>query len=238
MNGVEMRWVTRLGVLAFVGVTILFVVSAPRLSHEEFAAGAGGLQALFLVPALTVAVLTLLADSRDRRVDRVVTLHTELTSGELDAARRRLVKHLRDHRTPPIASRDELKMDHTLSRYSDGQPSQGSVRRYLLRWARRGDVAQQPNRPLDDTNRLLRYFGRAEAMRVAGSLHEPLLVQLIGRHAPWINLAIEPEANNTMRKSLSNFSDWANDYAEINKHKHDFLADWGSNRMKDFGRIR
>jgi hypothetical protein len=219
MNGVEMRRLIRIAVLTFVGVAILLSVWGWLLDDNQFSAAASGLQALFLVPALTLAVATLLSDSRDRRVDRVTTLHTELTSGELDEARRRLVKHLREHgpdNKPRVVSRHELDKDQTLSKYSNGQPS----------------------RPLDDTNRLLRYFERAEAMRLAGSLFEPLLVQLIGRHATWINLAIEPEANNTLRRSLSNFADWANEYAESNKHRFPYLADWGSSRTKDFGQIQ
>ena len=104
-----------------------------------------------------MAALSLLADSHDRRVDRVLEFHQQLTSGELQAARLRLVGHLRNHGASGKvnrATRDDLRTDPVLSRYA-------------------GDASKI--RPIDDINLMLRFFERVNAARIASSVNLPLL---------------------------------------------------------------
>jgi hypothetical protein len=167
----------RIAVSAILTALITLAVLARFLDADQYAAFAGAIQALIVVPALIVGVATLLSDRHDRRVDRVLEFHQELVSGELQAARTRLTRHLREHGTggkPRRVTRDELKSDPALKEYSG--TSEFS--------------------PTGDFNQILRYFERVDCARLANSVDLPLLAELVGRHAVWLDLAIEikPEA--------------------------------------------
>lgn len=167
------------------------------------------------MPAITVAALSLLADSHDRRVDRVLEFHQQLTSGEMQEVRLRLVGHLRSHGANGKvrrATRDELRTDPVLSKYT-------------------GDASNI--RPIDDVNLILRFFERVNSARIAGSVNLPLLVELLGRHAGWLDLAIGQE-DKVPRAPLHDLATWANEFAATNQNKYPYLSNWGSNRAEDF----
>jgi uncharacterized protein (DUF58 family) len=92
-----MKRLVRIAIVADVAIAIFLIALAIWLGAEWLGAAATAIQAVFIVAALAVAAGTLLSDSRDRRVDRVIALHSELTSGELQEARIRFVNHLRRH---------------------------------------------------------------------------------------------------------------------------------------------
>lgn len=196
-------------------VLVMLVVAAPVLKADQYSALASAIQALAVVPAITAAALSLLADSHDRRVDRVLEFHQQLTSGELQAARLRLVGHLRRHGSSGKArqaTRDELRADPVLSRYTSDA---------------------NKIRPIDDINLMLRFFERVNAARIAGSVNLPLLVELVGRHAGWLDQAIGQE-DQVPRAPLHDLATWANEFAVANQGKYPYLSNWGSNRAEDF----
>lgn len=206
----------RLAWIAGSVVLVILVVTAPLLKADQYSALASAIQALAVVPAITVAALSLVADSHDRRVDRVLEFHQQVTSGGVQAARLRLVHHLRGHGTNGKVrqtTRDELRADPVLSKYS-------------------GDASHI--RPIDDVNLVLRFFERVNAARIAGSVNLPLLVELLGRHAGWLDLAIGPE-DQVPRAPLHDLATWANEFATTHQDKYPYLRNWGSNRAEDFG---
>jgi hypothetical protein len=207
-----MRSALILGVVVFV----ILLVAAPLLPADQYGALASAIQALAVVPAITVGALYLRADSHDRRVDRVLEFHEQLTSGEVQAARTRLTRHLRKHGVdgrPRVTSREELRSDPTMSKYSDNDSEHS---------------------PHQDVNLVLRFFERVNAARIAGSVDYALLTQLVGRHAVWLDRAIADEAGRDPRESMSSLADWANHFAEVNKRRYPFLRNWGMNRSQDF----
>jgi hypothetical protein len=190
------------------------------LAVESFSAWATGVQAAGVVLALSLAVKTLRNDSRDRRVDRTLALHKELTSGRLDAARRRLVDHLKEHGTGefPVwqVTRDELRNDPALSRYSE------------------------PNEtfsPEQDAGLLKRYFERCCLAQIRGIVDPPVFLELIGRHARWFDYALMPDKTNT-RRLLGELAVWADVYVAQNQATYSFLQNWGETRLRDFPRRR
>lgn len=191
----------------------------PWFDSGRYSAYAAGLQAFGIVTAFLVGAIAIYFDGRDRRVDRVYSLHQELTVGELDDARRRLVDHLRKHSGPgPLQRRyspDELRVDPTLDHY---------------------DGPQQDFTPRSDLGLLLRFFERARLVREAGSAHDAVFVELIGRHAGWWNCVIKNE-NRKSRKGLMGLGTWADDFATKNQDRYEYLRDWGETRRKEFGSL-
>jgi hypothetical protein len=88
--------------------------------------------------------------------------------------------------------------------------------------------------PLDDANLIVRFFARVNASRVAGSLDDSLLVELIGRNATWLNMAITPDPDELFREPLYLLATWADQFAAMHHHKYLYLADWGARRARDF----
>src|SRR6266704_6667697 len=70
------------------------------MNADWFAALAGAIQALGVVPALAVGAMALRGDRNDRQVDRVLELHQELVGSELDVDRRQVARRARETGDP------------------------------------------------------------------------------------------------------------------------------------------
>jgi hypothetical protein len=161
--------------------------------------------------------MALSSDRHDKQVDRVLLLHSELVNGETQAARIRLVEHLRrwgEGQRARIVTRSELLNTPGLSVYQDDSSSN----------------------PMQDANTVLRFFERANAAVKWSSVYEPLFHQLIIRHARWWEVALressEPWAG---REALSELTAWGLAY-ETRHPELAYLASWQANRDRDFGR--
>lgn len=209
---------TRATYLIAIGVSCLAVILIPLtwLSAGTFAAYAGAVQAIGVLFAIIIAVTALQNDSRDRRVDRTMELHRELTTDRLGEARRRLGAHLRMHGSSehPVKSvlMSALRDDESLSVYQP--PISG------------GD-------PFDDLNQIIRFFERCWMALIRGSVDQPIFAELIGQQAAWWDLALIQDHTNA-RQYLSELSIWAAGYAASNAGKYPNLADWGRTRRYDF----
>jgi hypothetical protein len=191
------------------------------LKPDQYQALSGGIQALGVVLALTIAVMTLLSDSRDRRIDRVLQLHEMMTTRDAEAMRDRLYKHLlsRDQAEPPVraVSLDELKPGGTLDHYAN----------------------DPDHSPYQDVRQLLRLFERANATRAGGAIEEPLFHELIARHATWWAVAVgsKPRAAPYVLNPLLDLARWADDYQLTkNDPAKYYMRTWGESRMQSFGR--
>lgn len=208
----RLLWIGSIGlsVLIFLWAGATGVVDSAR-----FGALTGGVQAIGVVVALGLGAATLLRDSRDRRVDRVLALHEELMTGELWHARHRLVRHLRSLGAEGKAravSRAELMNDPDVSHYDGGTEAT----------------------PLMDADLLVRFFERANAVLVAGSVHEPMFVDLIGRHTFWWNTAIRAAPEWTTREHLTDLKNWTSRYIH-NELRGRPMPSWTQSVVRDFG---
>ncbi|GAA0341960.1 hypothetical protein [Micropruina glycogenica] len=96
-------WLKRLGlqaIIAAVVITIPLIVAAPLLTPDAYSAFAAALQTVIVGVTLLAALRTYHADSRDRRVDRVLALHEEFFEPSFQASRRALVLKLRAGQVP------------------------------------------------------------------------------------------------------------------------------------------
>lgn len=198
---------------------ILAALIAPAafLNSNRYSAYATGLQALGVLIALILALITLDADRHDKRVDRVLALHQELVTGEIEGCRIRLIDHLRKRgggRHVLAVTREDLQKDPRLSHY-DGQSE------YT---------------PFHDANTVLRFFERANAAVKARTVHEPLFHELIVRHALWWNTALRSSATPWVgRSALEELTSWAELYEKVHGARIGYLASWRKNRDHDFG---
>jgi hypothetical protein len=122
----------------------VLILPIPWLDPIQYQGYVLAFQAVGILATLGIATVTFRGDSRDRRVDRVLALHNELTSGEVGAARRRLAAHLRQHGPRDRlkqwvlqATTEQLKKQSDLSHYRHDSPKQvsddkvGAARRRL-----------------------------------------------------------------------------------------------------------
>lgn len=209
----RIRALSSFGLVVVVSAAFLALGLTGWLDSGTYGALTGGVQAIGVVVALALGTATLRSDSRDRRVDRVLALHQELFGGEVQAARIRLVNHMRSgsSRRAKVVSRADLA-DGSLAEYSSS-----SV--YL---------------PRRDANVLLRFFERANAARLAKAVYLPLYATLIGGHAAWWDKAIRYDRSWPARQHLAELGSWAHDYARINQSRHPNLALWLSRIDDDF----
>ena len=152
------------------GLTVLLaaVLVAPvwALDPDRYSAMGAMVQAFSVTVAAGIAIATIRSNRHDRRTDRVLEIHRELTEGPTNEARVRLAEHLRRTasegnillQTTP----DQLK-DPELEVSAYAQPSTSS--------------------PRHDLSLLVRLFERAEAAREARTVDERLFTKLIGGHA-------------------------------------------------------
>jgi hypothetical protein len=154
--------------LALVAVAVVFVLigAFQLISMDSYSALTDGIQAVGVIVALAVAAATLRADSRNQTLDRVLSLHQELMSGEVGAARVRLVRHLRGHdRGPTRPTRLEELHNGPLATYS-------------FQAMKLDEESVKTHRPDLDVNILLRYFERADSAREAGAVYFPVFADL------------------------------------------------------------
>ena len=196
-------------------LVLLLTLPAPWLTPDKYSAYALAVQAIGVLATLGIAVATLRGDSRDRRVDRVLAFHQELTSGETNAARVRLVQHLRENgrnsRVLQVSTTQLRDRDSKLSGYRDASVNET---------------------PSDDVGLLLRFFERAWLAQATGSLEDSMSASLIGAHAGWWDRAILPSPSPA-RAALAELAAWANKFAETHKSESQF-TNWGKTRQKDF----
>jgi len=208
---------SRMSRFAVAGLALLLLVAliGPyRLAPEAYTAYTSAIQAFGVVIALGLGVWTLKTDSRDRRVDRVLALHQELTTGEVGEARSRLAHHLGAGSEPRVirrASRNQLKSDPALQNYKPLVEGQS---------------------PDHDLTLLLRFFERVHVAQLRGSLDDLMLTALIGRHVDWWDSAIDRE-ERAARLPMAQLSDWTNSYAERHSTNR-ALENWGRTRSHDF----
>jgi hypothetical protein len=211
-----------------VGTTLLLIVAigliafAFPLNAGQYQALAGAVQAIVVVAAFTIGLQTLMSDRRDRQVDRVLKLNEDLTAGPLDAARRRLVNHLRSHGQAGRAlevSLEDLDGDVQLISYPD---------------------TNIKGKPAEDARTILRFFERANAARLGHTVEISLFHELIGRHAVWLALALGKDPDQSQVAGLLELAEWANAYYDrySAKSQRSYLRNWGRSRMRDFGRIQ
>jgi hypothetical protein len=219
-----MQWRGRYTAVALFGViawTLLVALPGAWWPPDKYSAWATGLSTIAVVLALALAILTLRTDVKDRQVDRTLSLHAELTTGEVNDARLRLVDHLREHgstnstghRMPRRASLEELRPGSGIGTY--GPNGQGN--------------------PKDDLSKILRFFERARLVRDAGSADDPLFVELIGRHACWWNCVLVRDSDRGSRRTLMQLGLWCDAFADKHKRHYSYLEGWGKARIDDFG---
>ena len=200
---------------------VFLLLFIPLFNADQYQAFAAGIQTVFVTAALAAAVLALLADGHARRVDRVIALNERLTTGEVDAARRRLVDHLRDFAPQQAGARAvslaELRQDPALSRYVNGPGG---------------------TTPLRDAQIVVRFMEAANAAREGRIVDEKLLHELVGRHAAWFAVAFSGDSADPAPAPILRLASWANDYAATYKGpKPPYIENWGKTRRKDFGRV-
>lgn len=199
-------------------VAIAAIIGAFEMSETSFSNYLAAFQAVGVVLALAIGVWTIVAGAHNQRVDRVLSLHAELTGGETDHARRRLATHLRKTAPPGTnvrqASVDELRDEPDSTAYS----------------------TDSNHKPTEDAIVVLRFFERVRLAQHSKALDDPMTAELIGRHAGWWNQAITLD-DRTSRKALSEFAEWANDFASRNDKRYPYLESWGDTRLRDFGQL-
>jgi hypothetical protein len=213
---------------------LAFGLSQLRIAAHQVGVGVeqlrhGAEQARQGAEQLAQGTRTFETDVYDRRVDRVYGLHAELTTGEMDGARRRMTRHIfaqpryvvklekgQTRDILPRLSRQDMR-EGALSSYSDAR-----------------DLEQSD--PGRDTGLLLRFFERARMQQLAGSVDDPVFVELIGRHAAWFNSALK-EDNSKTRRALMELGMWADRRADELKATHSYLSDWGQSRLEAFGSL-
>jgi hypothetical protein len=219
-----MQWRSRYTAAALFGViawTLLVALPGAWWTADRYSAWATGLSTIAVVVALALAIFTLKTDVKDRQVDRTLSLHAELTSGEINDARLRLVAHLRKHGSinsaghhlPRRVSLEELRIGSGIGTY--GSNDQHS--------------------PKEDLSKILRFFERARLVRDAGSADDPLFVELIGRHACWWNCILVRDSGRGSRRTLMQLGLWCDAFADKHRRHYPYLEGWGEARINDFG---
>ena len=195
------------------------VVAGP--SHwwgpAKYGAYATGLSTFAVALALLIAAVTFRSDVRDRKVDRTLALHAELTTGDTNDARLRLVRALRE--LPRCGAGHLVPARYSL--FDEG----GSLSEH---------ETGLESLPINDRSDLLRFAERARMAWDSGSVDDAMFVELIGRHLTWWNCALEDSNASTGRRALMSVAKRCDSYADRHKD-HAYFADWGVTRTRDFG---
>ena len=199
-------------------ILIALVIPIAFFDPQQYSAYASGIQAIGVLIALVLAMLTLGADRHDKQVDRVLILNSEFVTGELQGCRMRLINHLRKHRDGLYiqgVTRDDLLNDPQLSTYDD----------------------DSAHTPYDDVYTILMYFERANAAIKTRTVYEPLFHELIMRHALWWDLALPPSSNPMVgRVALGELVSWEHAHEEAHGPRLEYVSSWYANFERDFGR--
>ncbi|MGM1065446.1 hypothetical protein [Saccharothrix sp. Mg75] len=194
---------------------VLLVVPIWFLNADQYQALATGVQALGVTVALVFGAGSLLSDNHNRKVDRALGLHAELTAGDVQTARVRLLVHLQGARengkVRPVALA-RLRADDGIATYAD--PASG--------------------RPLRDANVVLRYFERVNAARVAGIADLPFLHELIGVHALWWDRAIARDEGEPLRRGLAELATWVEHHSRTRARGAHYPEGWARYLGRDF----
>lgn len=211
-----MDWLTKPRGLGSIAASWFLVVALPARFVDEprYTAYATGLQAFGLVLAFSFGVLSLAADGKSRRVDRVYGLHQELTTGGIDDARRRVLEAVQAGAPQPTRRL-------FLEAWGPGDPSVY-------------EIVPVGSSLAKDVGRLLRFFERARLVQVSGSSDDATFAELVGRHAAWWNCCIA-NVDEHSRRPLMELALWADDFAERHRSRYSYLNRWGENRVEDFG---
>ena len=164
--------------------------------------------------ALVIAVIAQAGDIGNRKVDRVLELHREMTSGQTGDARTRLgwfYRHSRSNGTLPRLTRAQLKSET----YKES------------------DMDCAAPTPRLDSDRLLRFFERVNAARDQGSLDDYSAALLLGRQATWWDRAIRRDDDDPTRRPLAVFADWSSDFVR-GKANDPRFAGWATRTELDF----
>jgi hypothetical protein len=202
--------------LSTVFLIIIFVPIA-FLTSQKFSSYASAIQALGILIAIIIAVTTLRSDSRDRKVDRTLALHEELSTGSVGSARRRLGLHIRE-----IGG---LQNPITGVLITDFRDANG-ISTYSPPFNNESD-------PYTDAELIVRFFERCRMVLYSESIDELIFVKLIGRQAAWWDNAFSPDGTNA-RRALAEVSEWATAFAESHKERFPYFANWGNTRKYDF----
>ncbi|MDQ2587853.1 hypothetical protein [Saccharothrix yanglingensis] len=207
---------SRVAVALTAATATLLVVPIRFLDADQYQALATGVQALGVTVALVFGAGTLLADTHSRKVDRALGLHAELTAGDVQAARVRLLVRLQGTRAEggvrPVTL-DRLRTDDGFAAYA----------------------APERGRPLRDANVVLRYFERVNAARVAGVVDLPLLHELIGVHVLWWDRAIARDEGEPLRGGLAELAAWVDRHSRTKARDAHYLTSWARYLGRDFG---
>ena len=215
-------------------VAVLVVVFAPAywLVPERYGAYAAGVQAAGVLLALIYASSTLTTQKvvaaealRSQvdldRVNRTLGFHEAMVSGEIQAARIRLIDHLRslgpDRR--PLRVTIKTLRDQEYSRPEDEpRAAEGNYR---------------PT-PIHDVHIVLRFFERAEPALARGLVEPALFHQIMGRHIAWWDEALDRNEGEAVRYALSTLGDrvWAHIHEDPAQSTH--VANWMRNLAQDF----
>lgn len=176
-------------------------------------------QGIPVLVALLIAMRTLNSGRADSRVERTLTIHRELTTGELGHARWRLANHLRLHATN--AAKVRVVGLRELS------PPRTSPEDHLSQYERSVTGA-----PRHDATSLLRFFERVEVAWDRDTLDKVMLCRLVGRHAGWWDLAFEPR-DTRERTPLTRLAQKLNTFVKSHPEEADF-NEWWAERQRDF----
>jgi hypothetical protein len=203
--------------IPLIGLTavVVFTISIFLLNSGQYQALASGVQAVGVLVALALGVSTLQADSNDRRVDRVIAYHSQISGGELQLARQRLIEYLLDHASGgvmPVLSWTDLRSHSKLIAYAD--PTESPVR---------------------DAQRLLEYFEGVWGAHNSGATEDHLLFMLLGGYVTWWDRALS-EADADLSRSLHEFAGWISDVASCTLESSRMI-DWQESITRDFGAL-
>jgi hypothetical protein len=207
-----------MAIAAVAVIVIILLITIPLMNAGQYQALAGGIQAVGVTAALIFGALTLQHDRHSKKVDRVLELHQSLTSGDLQASRIRLMRHLVRHSDKSSArvrstSIKELRDDGgVLSVYDD----------------------DALNTPIVDLNLVLRFMERSNVARRSGVVDLPLFHELVCGHALWWNRAINADPNEPLSLRLIDLVEWTNEYRT--RHHPSYCDIWDVNMRRDFGR--
>lgn len=160
-----------------------FLVGA---STDWWTAGPTIALAAIAFAAALVAACALFVANRDARVDRTIALHRDMTTGETQAARRRLGATLW-HRGAQESQRPNVCCTPAWADFLPGVPG-GSDAGWLVTYPSdvvvTGDDVKRL-RPLDDLYLLLSGFERLSEAFDAGTLHKKLVRELFAWDVCW-----------------------------------------------------
>ncbi len=202
------KWLISVVVL---GLVTLEVMPVPELNRIG--------EALALIGGALVAVWTLLANRRDQRVERVLRLHEEFTTGEIGNARWRLRNHLA--RALPAGAKP-----HQVGQVRTAQLESGKLGQY--------ESVVVSASPRYDATLILRFFERVRVAQNQGAVDPLMVCSLLGRHAGWWEIAIlRSESYVQEREPLTLLTDWANQYARKYAQRPG-LEKWWCARERNF----